>query len=29
MERNANAYYNLLAATVEAFNERIKHDEIL
>lgn len=28
MERNANAYYELLAATVEAFNERIQSDEI-
>lgn len=28
MERNANAYYNLLAATVEAFNERIQYDSI-
>ena len=28
MERNANAYYELLAATVELFNERIKYDEI-
>lgn len=28
MERNANAYYNLLAATVEAFNERIQWDAI-
>lgn len=28
MERNANAYYELLAATVEAFNERIRSDEI-
>lgn len=28
MERNANAYYELLAATVEAFNERIRYDEI-
>lgn len=28
MERNANAYYELLAATVEAFNERIQYDEI-
>lgn len=28
MERNANAYYDLLATTVEAFNERIKYDEI-
>lgn len=28
MERNANAYYELLAATVEAFNERIQDDEI-
>ncbi len=28
MERNANAYYNLLAATVEAFNERIQYDGI-
>lgn len=26
MERNANAYYELLAATVEAFNERIQYD---
>ena len=28
MERNANAYYDLLAATVELFNERIQYDEI-
>lgn len=28
MERNANAYYDLLAATVKAFNERIQYDEI-
>lgn len=28
MERNANAYYELLAATVEEFNERIQYDEI-
>lgn len=28
MERNANAYYELLAATVEAFNERVQYDEI-
>lgn len=28
MERNANAYYELLAATVEMFNERIQYDEI-
>ena len=28
MERNANAYYDLLAATVKAFNERIQCDEI-
>lgn len=28
MERNANAYYDLLAATVEQFNERIQYDEI-
>lgn len=28
MERNANAYYDLLAATVELFNERIQQDEI-
>lgn len=28
MERNANAYYELLAATVEAFNERIQDDEL-
>lgn len=28
MERNANAYYELLASTVEAFNERIQYDEI-
>ena len=28
MERNANAYYELLAATVEMFNERIQYEEI-
>lgn len=28
MERNANAYYELLATTVEAFNERIQCGEI-
>ena len=28
MERNANAYYDLLAATVALFNERIQQDEI-
>lgn len=28
MERNANAYYDLLAATVESFNERIQELEI-
>lgn len=28
MERNTNAYYDLLAATVESFNERIQQDEI-
>lgn len=28
MERSANAYYDLLAATVELFNERIQYDEI-
>lgn len=28
MERNANAYYELLAATVEAFNERTQYDQI-
>ncbi len=28
MKRDANAYYELLAATVEAFNERIKYDGI-
>lgn len=28
MERNANAYYGLLAATVELFNERIQQDEL-
>ncbi|WKV16827.1 Ocr-like anti-restriction [Escherichia phage PH1061] len=28
MERNANAYYELLAATVEAFNECIQYDKI-
>lgn len=28
MERNTNAYYDLLAATVELFNERIQYDQI-
>ncbi|QVV96840.1 protein Ocr [Kosakonia phage Kc166A] len=28
MERNANAYYELLNATVELFNERIQEDEL-
>lgn len=28
MERNATAYYELLAATVEAFNESIQYEEI-
>lgn len=28
MERNANAYYELTAATVEAMNERIQYDRI-
>lgn len=28
MERNANAYYDLLATTVKAFNERVQYDEI-
>lgn len=28
MERNANAYYDLLAETVELFNERIQCDEL-
>lgn len=28
MERNTNAYYDLLAATVEMYNERIQYDEI-
>ena len=28
MERNANAYYDLLAETVKVFNERIQYDEI-
>lgn len=28
MERNANAYYDLLAETIELFNERIQYDEI-
>ena len=28
MERNANAYYDLLAATVELFNGRIQQDEL-
>nr|DAR21416.1 MAG TPA: hypothetical protein [Caudoviricetes sp.] len=28
MERNANAYYDLVAATVKLFNERIQEDEL-
>lgn len=28
MERNANAYYDLVAATVALFNERIQRDEL-
>lgn len=28
MKRNANAYYELLAATVEAFNARIQEDQL-
>ncbi|UNI71115.1 putative protein Ocr [Providencia phage EPr2] len=28
MERNADAYYELLNATVKAFNERVQYDEI-
>lgn len=28
MKRNANAYYELLAAAVEAFNERIQEDQL-
>lgn len=28
IERNADAYYNLVAATVELFNERIQSDEL-
>ncbi|AZF88806.1 protein kinase [Klebsiella phage kpssk3] len=28
MERNANAYYDLVAATVKLFNERIQYDEL-
>lgn len=28
MERNANAYYDLVAATVDLFNERIQEDEL-
>lgn len=28
MERNANAYYDLLAHTVEMFNERIQEDQL-
>ncbi len=28
MERNADAYYDLLAATVGLFNERIQQDEL-
>lgn len=28
MKRNANAYYELVAATVEAFNERIQYDQL-
>ena len=29
MERNANAYYDLVAATVKLFNERIQYDELI
>lgn len=29
MERNANAYYDLVAATVVLFNERIQYDELV
>lgn len=28
MERNANAYYELLSATLEAFNMRIQEDQL-
>ena len=28
MERNANSYYDLVAATVELFNKRIQFDQI-
>ncbi|UNA05440.1 protein Ocr [Klebsiella phage vB_KvaP_F5M1D] len=28
MERNANAYYDLVSATVKLFNERIQEDEL-
>lgn len=28
MERNANAYYDLLKSTVESFNERVQSDEL-
>lgn len=28
IERNSNAYYDLLNATIEAFNERIQSDEL-
>lgn len=28
MERNANAYYDLLSATIEAFNMRIQADQL-
>lgn len=28
MERNANAYYELVAATVKAFNESIQYDQL-
>lgn len=28
MERNANAYYDLLASTIAAFNERIQCDQL-
>lgn len=28
MERNANAYYDLVKATVEAFNESIQYEEL-
>lgn len=28
IERNANAYYELVAAAVQAFNERIQYDQL-